>query len=158
MYLALFLSLIPAADEPTTVKPTATAAWTYAKADSNAKADGKQLAVKSAAELVKAVPAWANSDAKPDVVEKTATDTLAKALKVKEIDWKKEMLLVVTDGSKRTGGYKIEVTEMTVKGDTMTVKYKVTPPDGFSIQVITHPGTVVLVPAHKGKVVFEKAK
>src|SRR5438552_750928 len=99
MYLALLVTLF-AADDVTTVKPEATAAWTYAKADVNAKNDAKQLAIKSAADLVKAVPAWAQSDAKQDVVEKQATDALAKALKVKGIDWDKQMLLVVTAGTK----------------------------------------------------------
>src|SRR4051794_21353614 len=108
MYLALFLSLL-AADDVTTVKPEATGAWTYAKADVNAKNDGKQLAIKSAADLVKAVPVWAQSDAKQDIVEKQATEALAKALKVKEIDWDKQMLLVVTAGTRSTGGYKVEV-------------------------------------------------
>jgi len=157
MYLALLFTLF-AADDVTTVKPVATAAWTHAKADVNAKNDGKQIAVESAADLVKAVPEWAKSKAKAEVVEKQATASLAKALKVKGIDWDKQMLLVVTAGTKSTGGYKVEVTDMTVKGDTMTVTYKVTPPSGFATQAFTHPGTVVLVPKHKGKVVFEQAK
>ena len=46
----------------------------------------------------------------------------------------------------------------TYSDGTLTVTYKVTPPDGFATQAFTHPGTVVLVPAHKGKVAFEAAK
>jgi len=158
MYAVVVLSLF-AADGEQTVKVQASAPWTYGKADVNAKApDGKQIVIKSAADLVKAVPAWAQSDAKSDVVEKQASEALAKALKVKAIAWDKQMLVVVTAGTKRTGGHKVEVTDVKTKGDTMTVTYKVTPPKGAVTQVFTHPGTVVLLPAHKGKVVFEQAK
>ena len=146
MYAAVVLCLL-AADAEKTVKVEASAPWTYAKADVNAKADAKQLVIKSADELGKAVP-----DARK------ATETLAKSLKVKAIDWDKQMLVVVTAGTKPTGGYKVEVKDVKTKDGTMTVTYKVTPPDGFATQAFTHPGTVVLVPAHKGKVVFEQAK
>jgi hypothetical protein len=158
MYLILVVGLL-AAEDAKAVKPTATAAWTYSRADVNAKNDAKQLAIRSGAELVKAAPSYAAlKDVKADVLEKQATEALAKALKVKAIDWKKEMLLVITAGTKRTGGYKVAVTDVKVAGDTMTVTYKVTPPDGFATQAFTHPGAVALVPAHKGKVVFEQAK
>src|SRR5262245_57768878 len=126
---AIVLCLLAAADNEEAVKVQASAPWTYAKADVNAKADSKQLTIKSADELGKAVPDG-----------KKAAEALAKSLKVKAIDWDKQMLVVVTAGTKPTGGYKVEVTDVKTKGDTMTVKYKVTPPDGFATQAFTHPG------------------
>jgi hypothetical protein len=148
VYGIVVLTLLAAADAEQTVKVQASAPWTYAKADVNAKApDAKQLVIKSADDLGKNVP-----DAKK------AAESLAKSLKVKSINWDKQMLIVVTAGTKRTGGFKVEVTDVKTKGDVLTVSYKVTPPSGVATQAFTHPGTVVLVPQHKGKVVFEQAK
>jgi hypothetical protein len=156
MLATLLLALVPAADaEP--VKATATAPWTHAKADPDAKNDAKQIVIRNAADLVKAIPSYAALDAPANVVEKMANEALAKALKVKEIDWKKQMLIVVTGGSKPTGGYSVQVTGLKKKDKTLTVAWTVNKPKGFVTQAFTHPGVVVLVPAHEGKVEFDPA-
>lgn len=152
MYAAILVCLAAGADDPSSAKPAAVAPWTHQSADPDAKNDAKKLTIDSAAALVKAVPAWAKSS------EKEATEAVAKSLRVKTIDWDKQMLVVVTAGSKPTGGWRVEVTSAAVKGDTMTVTYAVSPPDGFATQAFTHPGVVALVPRHKGKVEFVQAK
>ena len=136
-------ALTLAAVEGDAPKILARAPWTHARAD--VKSPGKdkvQLVIRSAAEL--------------DAVVTTAEGraNLAKELKVKEIDWTKQMLVVVSDGTQRTGGYRVEVTGLETKGETLTVKWKIAPPKGLATQAFTHPAEVVLVPAFAGKVAF----
>jgi PrcB C-terminal len=143
---ALLFALLPAADaEPApAVKVLASSRWGYAKVDTKAKGtDAKQLVIRDAAELVAAL----NSPKAAD--EKMANEALAKELKVKAIDWKKEMLVVVTGGSQRSGGYSVEVTGLKAKGDTLTVSWKLNKPKGAATAAFTHPGVVALVPRHK---------
>jgi hypothetical protein len=147
VYAALILSLF-AADVETPVKIEASGPWQFAKVDTSAKgSDAKQLVIRSADDFAKEV-----------IDPKKAGEQLNKVLKVKAIDWDKEMLLVVTAGTKRSGGFRVEITEVKSRGDTLTVYYKVTPPKGAATRAVTHPGAVVVVPKHKGKVVFEQAK
>ena len=136
--------------EPADAKPTkiiARASWTHSPVD--VKSPGKdkvQLVLRTAAELAVAVP----------MAEGRAN--LAKELKVKDIDWTKQMLVVVSGGTQRKGGFRVEVTGLEMKGETLTVKWKITPPKGLATQALTHPAEVVLVPAFAGKVVFDPAK
>src|SRR5947208_16116121 len=44
-----------------------------------------------------------------------ASAALAKALKVESIDWKKQMVIVISGGQQRTGGYSVEVKSLEVK-------------------------------------------
>jgi hypothetical protein len=87
---------------------------------------------------------------------KEATGQLARQLKVDEIDWKKQMVVVVTAGVQRTGGYSVEVTNLEVKDKTLSVRWKLNSPrpGGFVIQVLTHPGQAVLVERFDGKLNF----
>ena len=147
MYAVLILSLF-AADVEKPVKIEASGPWLFAKVDTGAKgSDAKQLVLRSADDFAREA---GNS---PKVAEQ-----LNKALKVKAIDWDKQMLLVVTAGTKRSGGFRVEITDVKSKGDTLHVSYKVTPPKGAATRAVTHPGAVVVVPKHKGKVVFEQVK
>jgi hypothetical protein len=128
-------------------KIIARASWTHARAD--VKSPGKdkvQLVIRSAAELDAAVTTAAGRA------------NLAKELKVKEIDWAKQMLVVVSGGTQRKGGFRVEVTGLEMKGETLTVKWKITPPKGLATQAFTHPAEVVLIPAFAGKVVFDPAR
>ena len=59
-------------------------------------------------------PPWSELDALPQVVEKTATGAVAKLLKTPNIDWDKQMLIVVTAGSKPTGGWKVNIDSVKV--------------------------------------------
>jgi PrcB C-terminal len=77
---------------------------------------------------------------------------------VKEIDWKKQMLIVVAAGGQRSHGYRVEVVKLKAKGGTLTVSWKLHRPECDADCVKTFPATLALVPAHKGKVVFEQVK
>ncbi len=156
MLVCLLAALVFSADaEPAPrMKVEASAPWRYGQADPKVAGGSQQLVLRSAAELVAATP-YRDRDALPAVVEKAATADLAGQLKVKQIDWKKQMLLVVTAGTQRSGGYRVEVTGLKVKDNTLTVSWKLHPPKGFATAALTHPGVVVLVPRFTGKVLFD---
>ena len=157
--LTLLAGADPEPKDANATKIIARANWTHARADFNARGkDQVQLVLRSAAELVDAIPMYKNRDALPVAVEKSATADLAKALKVEDIDWTKQMLVVVSGGTHRTGGYRVEVTGLAIKDKTMTAKWTLHSPKGIATAVITHPGEVVLVPKFAGKVVFDPAK
>jgi PrcB C-terminal len=124
--------------------------WAYAGRDGKAK----QLVIKSAADLVANTP-FKDRDAPQQVVEKAATAELTKALKVKDIDWSKQMLVVVTAGTRRSGGYRLEITGLKVKDKELVVSWKLHAPKGAATAALTHPATVALVPRHAGKVAFD---
>jgi len=128
----------------------AQARWAYAGRDGKAK----QFVIRSAADLVANTP-FKDRDAPQQVLEKAATAEVAKALKVKDIDWSKQMLVVVTAGTKRSGGYRVEVTGLKVKDKQLTVAWKLHAPKGAATAALTHPATVALVPRHAGKVAFD---
>jgi hypothetical protein len=76
-----------------------------------------------------------------------ANARMAKILKVDKIDWNKQMLLVIGGGKQRSGGYRVEVTGLKVKGDTLTVHWKlVGPRRGQPVtKAITYPALTLLV-------------
>lgn len=152
------LLLMTFAAEPIEPKVIASGAWIYAGLDGNKKQ--QTLVLRSAVELVKATPrkAYKPTDVPPVLVQKVAVAAVAKALKVKDIDWKTQMLVVVTGGRQPSSGYRLEVTGLAVKDKTMTVKWKLHAPKGAADSVLTHPATVALVPFHAGKVIFEQVK
>lgn len=86
-----------------------------------------------------------------------ASANLAKQLKVEAIDWKKQMVIVVSGGTQRTGGYSVEVKSLEVKDGKLIVHWKLnTPaPDSIVIQVLTNPTLTILVDRFDGDVVFE---
>jgi hypothetical protein len=86
---------------------------------------------------------------------RTIHNETAHALKVKEIDWKKQMLVGVGVGLKTTGGYRVEVTGAQVKGKKLVVSWKLHEPKGRPRKVVTYPAVVALVPRFAGKVVFD---
>jgi len=128
------------------LKIHAKAAWPFAS-DNDKK--GKQLVLRSAADLVNSSPP------KPNITEKKATEELAKAFKVNTIDWDKQMVVVVTAGQKPTGGYQIDIQSITTAGKDATVNWKLTSPQGIAIQVLTHPSVMVLVDRVAGEVKFD---
>jgi hypothetical protein len=118
------------------------------------KGEPQQLVIRSAGELAKAAGLE-----KPDGedAQKKATETVAKALKIDNIDWKKQMVIVVTGGMKRTGGYNVEITKIDTADKVMTVHWKLNTPKARSpvTQTITHPALTVIVERIEGKVVFD---
>ncbi len=115
-----------------------------------------QLVLRSAAELA-ARPLWNRSDAPAAEMQKAATAAMAKTLRVPAIDWDKQMLVIVTAGAKRTSGWKVHIDSVTAAGKTVTVRYRVTPPQGTAKEAFTHPGEAVLVERAEGKPKFEQA-
>ncbi len=157
--LSLIVAVDPEPVDANATKVVARSRWLHARVDVNsAGKDKAQLVLRSAAELVAAVPMYKNRDALPAAVEKAATADLAKELKVKDIDWAKQMVVVVSGGSRSSGGYRVEVTGLEIKDKTMTVKWKLHSPKGIATNAFTHPSEIVLVPKFAGKVVFAPAK
>ena len=88
--------------------------------------------------------------------EKTTAD-LAKALKVEAIDWKKQMVIVVSGGERPTGGYTVETKPLEVKDGKLIVHWKINVPKGIVPQIVTHPALTILVDRFAGDVVFDPA-
>lgn len=135
----------PAAKE---LKPIATGGWPFASANPDDKTGPKQYVVRSAEDLAKA----ANQKDADKVKEQ-----LLKVLKVKDVDWKTQMLIVVTGGVQSSGGYSLDVTGLEVKDKVLTVKWKLNPPKGAATAAFTHPATVVLIERFEGEVKFDPA-
>jgi hypothetical protein len=119
------------------------------------KEEAQHLVIRNAEELAKA-----SGLEKPDGegAQKKASEAVAKALKIDEIDWKKQMLIVVSAGRKNTGGYSVEITGIDRAEDKqMTVHWKLnTPkPGGPVTQTITHPALTAVAERFGGKVVFD---
>lgn len=105
-----------------------------------------QLVVRNAEELALA-HGVAPKDAKEKRFQADVTADLVSLLEVKAIDWDKQMLVVVTAGMKRTGGYRVEILSLPVKDGTLTVRWKLHSPAPGDIvtQAITYPAEMVLV-------------
>ena len=136
----------PGKDAGTPVKILCRATW---RASTKPGAAAQQLVIRSEADFAKAV--GAGNDAK------AALDNLKMQMKVDQIDWQKQMLIVVTAGAQRTGGYRLEILGAFAKGDTLTVRWKLhaPKPTDFVTMAFTHPAETVLVESTAGKVVFD---
>lgn len=112
--------------------------------------EATQLVIRSAEDLAKAMGV-------EDMAK--AAEMAAQQLKVKEIDFSKQMLIVVSAGTKRTGGYSVEVTGLEMKDKELVVKWKLnTPAPGRPVtQALTHPAQTILVEKFEGKVTFDPA-
>ena len=145
--LSLLFMLAAAADPTREVKVLATGFW---RAPGGTNAPAQQLVLRSAAEAARAL-----GQAEGGKGQQFATQTLTRAFKVDKIDWDRQMVVVVTAGSKPTGGYRLEIKGLDVKGDTLTVRWVLHQPTGFVTQAFTHPAQAALVTAFAGKVVFD---
>ena len=86
-----------------------------------------------------------------------ATKELAKQFKVDGIDWKKQMVVVVTVGPKPTGGYSVTIDKLVPKDKELTVHWTLKSPGKGDIvtQAFTHPAQAVLVDTFEGTVKFD---
>jgi hypothetical protein len=111
----------------------------------------QQLVIRSAKELIEATGATGEN------AEKQTLERLTKSLKVDKIDWKTQMVVIVSGGVKPTGGYSVEVTGLKVKDKTLTVHWKLNSPKpgSFVTQIVTHPAQAVLVERFDGTVRFD---
>jgi hypothetical protein len=99
----------------------------------------------------------APKDARERRFQNDAVADTAKLLKVKDIDWNKQMLVVVAVGSRRTGGYRVEIESLTVKDEALVVKWKLHEPRPGDVvtQAITYPTQMVLVDKFQGRILFD---
>jgi hypothetical protein len=107
----------------------------------------QQLVLRSAKELAEAM----------GMPEDKAAEAAAKLFKVDAIDWKTQMIVAATGGTRRTGGYRVEIENLTVKDGTLTVHWKLhSPKPGEPVtQTITHPAQAALVERFEGKTEFD---
>ncbi len=80
--------------------------------------------------------------------------------KIPEVDFTKQMVVLVTMGRKRTGGYAIEIVSVKPAGDRLRVSVQRTspPPDAMTIQALTAPFHMVAVPKSDLKPEFAEVK
>lgn len=142
--------LAPKAEEDRELKIVARGVWPVRHAKPT------QLVIRNGEELARA-HGVAAKDAKEARMQLAAAKDVADLLKVKGIDWKKQMLVVVAAGTKPTGGYSIEVLRLPVKDKTLTAHWKLTNPAAGSIvtQALTYPSQMVLVDRFEGPVKFD---
>jgi hypothetical protein len=115
-----------------------------------------QLVIRSAKELSLAHGQTADK-AEDDTLKTQAVVEAARLFKVETIDWKTQMILVVSAGAKPTSGYTVEITGLDVQDDVLTVHWRLNSPKpgDFVTQSFTHPAQAVLTERFDGKVVFE---
>ena len=106
---------------------------------------------RNASAVIRSADELAKLNAKPADV--------ARFLKVDKIDFSKQMLVVISGGSRPTGGYSVDFKGATVKDKVLTVSWvlKTPAPGAFVTQAFTHPMLVVLMDRFEGKVVFDPA-
>jgi hypothetical protein len=80
---------------------------------------------------------------------------LAADLKVKAIDWNRQMVVIIMDGRKGSGGYRVEVTGLKATKGTLTVSWKAYGSKVEGRDATTYPSLAVLLPKCPGKVVFD---
>jgi PrcB C-terminal len=143
----------PAGDKPATkvLKVLARGAWRVG--DSAAPL---QLVIRSAKELSLAHGQTADK-AEDDTLKTQAVVEAARLFKVETIDWKTQMIIVVSAGAKPTSGYTVEITDLDVQDDVLTVHWRLNSPKpgDFVTQSFTHPAQAVLTERFDGKVVFQ---
>jgi hypothetical protein len=98
-----------------------------------------------------------DKNAKDTRFQTDVTADVAQLLKVRTIDWKKQMLVVVAAGAKPTGGYSVEILTLAVKDKTLLVNWKLNSPKPESAvrQARTYPAQMVLTEQFAGPVKFD---
>jgi hypothetical protein len=141
-------------DGDTPLKILAKAHWPFENANpKDAGKPGRQLVFRSLDEMIAVAP-YVNRDAPPEAVKQAAAADMAKFFKVDAIDWKKQMIVVVTGGVQNSGGYKIDIASVTVADKKITVTWRLDPPKGVATNAFTHPSVMALVERAEGEVRF----
>src|SRR6266853_500439 len=91
-------------------------------------------------EVVTSAGAW-------EKLWKQHTQGAGESEKIPAVDFSKEMVVVATMGTKRTGGYAIEIVGVEAKDKTLKISVKKSspPPDAMTIQALTAPFHFVAV-------------
>jgi len=79
-------------------------------------------------------------------------------LKVNEINFENQMILVIQGGECKSGGFKVSFEKLEIKGATLQVLWKLQgpPADAFVTQALTYPSLILLVEKHKGEIIFKQ--
>lgn len=103
-------------------------------------------------EVIKTQAAWEKWWAKHSVQAPAAAPP-------PKVDFKREMVLAVTMGRRRTGGYSLEILGAETRGQRLrvTVRRQAPPPGAMVTQALTAPFHVVAVPRSDLKVEFIEA-
>jgi len=104
-------------------------------------------------EAVKSADAW-------EKLWKQHATAAGESEKIPAVDFSKEMVVVATMGTKRTGGYTIEIVGVEAKDKALRISVKKTspPPDAMTIQALTAPFHFVAVPKSNLKPEFVEVK
>jgi len=123
-------------------------------AEGDAKVQGKATGLKIHAKApirIGAAPGAITSAEQLGKLQNTDPDkasaNVAKMLKVERIDWSTQMLIVISGGTQRTGGYSVEVKSVEDKDGKLIVNWKLNTPAPGSIvtQALTNPAQTILV-------------
>ena len=103
-------------------------------------------------EVVKSADAW-------EKLWKQHASAAGESDKIPAVDFSKEMVVLATMGTKRTGGYTIEIVGVEAKDKTLRISIKKSspPPDAMTIQALTAPFHFVAVPKSSLKPEFVEA-
>jgi hypothetical protein len=151
MYALVLLAFLADTEPAPAMKVIARGSWGQSQVNTGELRTPKLLVIRKAEDLANLAP-YNRLDALPGIVGKNATADLAKDLKVKDIDWSKQMVVIVLAGMKPSGGHGVEVTGVKVVKGVLKVSWKAIAPDGIATAVITFPSQAVLLPAFAGKV------
>ncbi len=150
---ALILCLLADPEPSAVVKPLARGTWPAPKFGAE-RGKPKGIIARSAIDVVSNT-FHVLRVAGMDTTEADATRDLANALKVKSIDWKKQMAVAVLGGQRGSNAYRVEITGLYVEKGTLKVSWMLHKGPRGGDDVITHPSACVLIPRHDGKVVFD---
>jgi hypothetical protein len=148
--LALILALMADAAEPEPgMKIIARGEWP------RVRGSGRQaLAVREPLGLIRSLSPYTELAGGPrERIAARAAGDLAAALKVKEIDWSRQMAIIILAGE-RPAGHRVEVTWVGVVKGVMKVRWKLHAPPAAG-RGKCQPGEVVIVPRFAGPVIFD---
>lgn len=115
-YPLLVALMLSAPEAPPAIKKVAEGSWPYA---AHTGADDRQFVIRNATDLVLASPLRSKKLEK-EVAEVMVTQAVARALGVKEINWKTHMIVVVHEGPSRNPA-QLQFVRGTVSDRTLTV-------------------------------------
>jgi len=81
---------------------------------------------------------------------------IQQALRVDDINFRREMLIIVTAGVVETLNHSVEILDVSTRGETMTVTWRLNKPDPKAVKQLkwNHPAQLVVVPRFDGQVKF----
>lgn len=93
-----------------------------------------------------------------DLPEAEANQKMKQTLKVDQIDFANQMILVIQGGECKSGGFKVAFEKFQIKNATLHVLWKLQAPpvDAFVTQALTYPSLILLVEKHKGEIIFKQ--